>query len=341
LKRLGENPRVVLLGIMSVTAAFSMFMSNTATTAMMLSILIPVLKMFPANDKGRIAFVLAIPIAANLGGIGTPIGTPPNAIALKFINATDPITFGQWMAFGVPFVIVTIILAWLLLIFLFSTNVKSIRLTLEGTFSKSKKSIIVYATFFVTIALWLLDFAHGVNSYAVAMIPVAVFLSTGIINKEDLKSISWEVLWLVSGGIALGLAIEKTGLASNLINSIPFASLGPYMIIALAAITGFFMANFMSHTASANLLIPLIAALGTSVSSLEAIGGSRLIVLAATFAISLGMSLPISSPPNALAHATGEFQTKDLVKVGFGTGVIGLFVTALLMMILHALNYFA
>src|SRR5690606_27447080 len=75
LKRLGENPRVVLLGIMSVTAAFSMFMSNTATTAMMLSILIPVLKMFPANDKGRIAFVLAIPIAANLGGIGTPIGT--------------------------------------------------------------------------------------------------------------------------------------------------------------------------------------------------------------------------------------------------------------------------
>ncbi len=340
LKRFGENPRVVLFGIMCLTAVFSMFMSNTATTAMMLSILIPVLKMFPANDKGRIAFVVAVPIAANLGGIGTPIGTPPNAIALKFINGTNPITFGEWMAFGVPFVVIMLILSWFLIVSLFPSETKSIRLTLEGTFSMSKKAIIVYVTFILTIVLWLLDFLHGVNSYAIAMIPVAVFLSTGIINKEDLKTISWEVLWLVAGGIALGLAIEKTGLASNLINSIPFASLEGYLIIVLAAVTGFFMANFMSHTASANLLIPLLAALGTSVGSLEELGGTRLIVLAATFAISLGMSLPISSPPNALAHATGELQTKDLVKAGFGTGLIGLIITAVMIVLLHALNYF-
>lgn len=340
LNKFGEDPKWVLLGVMCLTALFSMFMSNTATTAMMLSILIPVLKVLPANDKGRIGFVIAVPIAANLGGIGTPIGTPPNAIALKFISGADTITFGEWMAFGVPFVVVMVTLAWLLIIFMFPTDLKKVRLTIEGTFSKSSKAILVYATFAATILLWLLDFVHGMNTYAVALVPVAVFLSTGIINKEDLKTISWEVLWLVSGGIALGLAIEKTGLANLLISSIPFETLNPYWVIVLASLTGFFMANFMSHTASSNLLLPLLAALGTSIQGIEAIGGTKVIVLCATFAISLGMSLPISSPPNALAHATGEFNTKHLAKVGFSTGVIGVVLTFALMIVLHFLNFF-
>ncbi len=341
LGKFGEEPKWVLLGIMCLTAVFSMFMSNTATTAMMLAILIPVLRILPANDKGRTGFVIAVPIAANLGGIGTPIGTPPNAIALKFMNGGDAITFGEWMAFGVPFVAITIVIAWALIILMFPTGLKKVKLTIEGSFNKSTKAIIVYATFAVTILLWLLDFILGMNTYAVALIPVGVFLSTGIINKEDLKTISWEVLWLVSGGIALGLAIEETGLANLLINSIPFESLNPYLVVVLASLTGFFMANFMSHTASANLLLPLLAALGTSIQGIEAIGGTKAIVLCATFAISLGMTLPISSPPNALAHATGEFNTKDLAKVGFSTGVIGVVLTFALMIVLHFLNFFA
>lgn len=341
LGKFGEEPRWVLLGIMCLTAVFSMFMSNTATTAMMLAILIPVLRILPANDRGRTGFVIAVPIAANLGGIGTPIGTPPNAIALKFMNGGDAITFGEWMAFGVPFVVIMVLIAWLLIILMFPTELKKVKLTIEGSFNNSSKAIIVYATFAVTILLWLLDFVHGMNTYAVALIPVAVFLSTGIINKEDLKTISWEVLWLVSGGIALGVAIEQTGLANLLINSIPFESLNPYLVVVLAALTGFFMANFMSHTASANLLLPLLAALGTSIQGIEAIGGTKAIVLCATFAISLGMTLPISSPPNALAHATGEFNTKDLAKVGFSIGVIGVILTFALMIVLHFLNFFA
>ncbi len=340
LNKFGEDPKWVLLGIMVLTAVFSMFMSNTATTAMMLSILIPVLRVLPAKDKGRIGFVIAVPIAANLGGMGTPIGTPPNAIALKFISGADTITFGEWMAFGVPFVIVMVALAWLMIIFMFPTDLKKVKLTIEGTFSKSSKAILVYITFGVTIVLWLLDFVHGMNTYAIALVPVAVFLSTGIINKEDLKTISWEVLWLVSGGIALGLAIEKTGLASLLISGIPFETLNPYLVIVLASLTGFFMANFMSHTASANLLLPLLAVLGTSIQGIEAVGGTKVIVLCATFAISLGMSLPISSPPNALAHATGEFSTKHLAKIGFSTGVIGVVLTFALMIALHFLNFF-
>jgi solute carrier family 13 (sodium-dependent dicarboxylate transporter), member 2/3/5 len=342
LKRFGENPKWVLLGVMAMTATFSMFMSNTATTAMMLSILIPVLKVFPADDKGRTAFVLAIPLASNLGGMGTPIGTPPNAIALKFINAGEnPITFAEWMSFGVPVVLIMTVVAWAVILMFFPIRTKQIKLALEGTFSKSPKAIIVYVTFIVTILLWLLDFVHGINSYVVAIIPVGVFLATGVINKEDLKTISWEVLWLVSGGLALGLAIEKSGFATHLISSIPFETFNPYTVLCVGAFIGFFMANFMSHTATSNLVLPLLAALGTTVAGLDQIGGSKGLVLATTFAISMGMSLPISSPPNALAHATGEFQTKDLAKSGIVIGIVGLIVTFITMMLLNMLNFFA
>ncbi|MGL5371107.1 MAG: SLC13 family permease, partial [Plesiomonas shigelloides] len=103
LKPFGRNPRNVMMGLMVVTAVFSMFMSNTATTAMMLSILTPVLAALPAGDRGRVAFALSIPVAANIGGIGTPIGTPPNAVALKYLTGENAISFGEWMMFGVPF----------------------------------------------------------------------------------------------------------------------------------------------------------------------------------------------------------------------------------------------
>jgi solute carrier family 13 (sodium-dependent dicarboxylate transporter), member 2/3/5 len=342
LNKFGKNPKWVLLGIMTLTACFSMFMSNTATTAMMLAILVPVLKLFPKDDKGRIAFVLAIPIASNLGGMGTPIGTPPNAVALKFINnGADPLTFGEWMSFGVPFVLIMLIISWTVLIISFPIKTKTINLSLDASFVKSPKAIAVYATFIVTILLWLFDFVHGLNSYVVAMIPVGVFLSAGIINREDLKTISWEVLWLVSGGLALGLAIEKSGFANHAIGSIPFETYNTYTVYGIVIFIGFFMANFMSHTATSNLVLPLLAVLGTTVKSLADIGGSQMLVLSTTFAISLGMSLPISSPPNALAHSTGEFKTADLAKSGITIGLMGLIATGVTMSLLNALNYFS
>ncbi len=342
LSRLGKNPKIVLLGLMAMTAFFSMFMSNTATTAMMLAILFPVLSVFPAGDKGKTAFVLAIPIAANLGGLGTPIGTPPNAIALKFINSgPNPLSFGEWMAFGVPFVLVMIFVSWLVLILFFPIKTKTIDLKIESRFSASPKAIVVYVTFVVTILLWLLDFVHGMNSYVVAMIPVGVFLSTGIITKEDLKTIGWDVLWLVAGGLALGLAIEKTGFANHIIGSIPFENYNAYVVFGIAMGIGFFMANFMSHTATSNLVLPMLAVLGTSISGIADIGGSQMLVLGTTFTISLGMALPISSPPNALAHATGEVQTKELAKAGSTIGIVGLVITVIMITLLNMLNLFS
>ncbi|HDI3305436.1 TPA: SLC13 family permease [Vibrio cholerae] len=339
LKPFGNNPKYVMLGLMMITAVFSMFMSNTATTAMMLSILTPVIAVFGPKDPGRVAFALCIPVAANIGGIGTPIGTPPNAIALKYLVGDNLITFAEWMAFGIPFVVILMALAWLLIEFMYRAEQKTIELTIKGKFLKTPKAIIVYITFASTILLWMLGSLHGMNAYSVALIPVAVFSVTGIIGKEDLKMISWDVLWLVSGGIALGLALDKTGLAELVVHSIPFDQYSPYVVILGAAILCLLMANFMSHTATANLLMPIMAALGASMTSLNPLGGEVTLILVVTFAASLGMSLPISTPPNALAHATGNVQSQQMAKVGIILGILGVLMSFVMVWILNMVGH--
>ncbi|WP_337912761.1 SLC13 family permease [Vibrio cholerae] len=339
LKPFGNNPKYVMLGLMMITAVFSMFMSNTATTAMMLSILTPVIAVFGPKDPGRVAFALCIPVAANIGGIGTPIGTPPNAIALKYLVGDNLITFAEWMAFGIPFVVILMALAWLLIEFMYRAEQKTIELTIKGKFLKTPKAIIVYITFASTILLWMLGSLHGMNSYSVALIPVAVFSVTGIIGKEDLKMISWDVLWLVSGGIALGLALDKTGLAELVVHSIPFDQYSPYVVILGAAILCLLMANFMSHTATANLLMPIMAALGASMTSLNPLGGEVTLTLVVTFAASLGMSLPISTPPNALAHVTGNVQSQQMAKVGIILGILGVLMSFVMVWILNMVGH--
>ncbi len=339
LKPFGAKPQWVMAGLMLITAIFSMFMSNTATTAMMLAILTPILVMFKPDDPGKIAFALSIPVAANIGGIGTPIGTPPNAIALKYLTGENMITFGEWMAFGVPFVVVMLVVAWALLCALFPSTETNMSLDIKGKFLKTPKAITVYITFAVTVGLWLMGSSHGMNSYTVALIPVAVFSMTGIINKEDLKKISWDVLWLVSGGFALGLALDRTGLASLLVNSIPFENFAPEIVLVGAAALCLLMANFMSHTATANLLMPIMAALGMSMTSLTPLGGEMTLILVVTFAASLGMSLPISTPPNALAHATGHVNSNQMAKVGVILGVGGVALSFVMIWILRLVNF--
>lgn len=336
----GQRPTNVLLGLMGVTAVFSMFMSNTATTAMMLAILTPVLKFFPKSDRGRAAFVLGIPVAANIGGIGTPIGTPPNAIALKYLTGANSIGFGAWMSFAVPYMLLLLLAAWGILLLFHAPQADTIQIKIEGKFRRNWKALTVYFTFILTIVLWLTDFLHGMNSYVVGMLPVAVFSATGIISREDLKQMSWDVLWLLAGGIALGVGLEKSGLALHLIQSIPFGQFPSLLIVLLATLLTFLMANFMSHTATANLLLPIIAALSTSIPALAELGGARMLILAVTFTSSIAMTLPISTPPNALAHATGEVQSRDMARSGLLIGLVGLAGIYLLMFLLRLIGFF-
>ncbi|MDD3062419.1 MAG: SLC13 family permease [Massilibacteroides sp.] len=339
LKPFGTKSEQVLLGFILVTGFFSMFISNTATAAMMLAFLTPVLKALPSDGKGRIALALAIPLAANIGGIGTPIGTPPNAIALKYLN--DPeglnmnIGFGEWMSYMFPFAVVLLFISWLILRFLYPFKQKTIHLKIEGKTQKGPKAWIVYITFMVTIIMWMSDKITGVSANVIAMIPIAVFAVSGIITRRDLEEINWSVLWMVSGGFALGVALNETGLAVRLVESIPFGTWSPLLMILGSGLLCWIMANFISHTATASLLIPILAVVGTSMQDqLAAFGGIQTLLIGVALSSSLSMLLPISTPPNALAHATGLIEQKEMVKTGLFAGIIGLILGYILLITL-------
>jgi len=337
LKPFGKQARFVLLGFIMVTAVFSMFLSNTATAAMMLTFLTPVLRSLPSDGKGKIALALSIPIAANIGGMATPIGTPPNAIALKYLNEVlgMNIGFGQWVSFMLPYIIVILVISWLLLLKMFPFKQKNIELKIEGESKKDWKSIVVYVTFALTILMWMLDKVTGVNSNVVAMFPVVIFCVTGIITKKDLEEISWSVLWMVAGGFALGVALQDTGLAEKLIASVPFESWSPIVVIIGSGLICYILANFISHTATANLLVPILALAGGAMKDMLApMGGVSTLLIGVAIASSLAMVLPISTPPNAIAHSTGMIQQKDMVKTGIIMGAVGLVLGYTMLMIL-------
>ena len=322
----GKKSNMVLLGFLLITGLFSMFVSNTATAAMMLTFLTPVFRQLPPEGKGRIALALSIPIAANLGGMGTPIGTPPNTIALKYLN--DPeglnlgIGFGQWMLIMVPLVIVLLFFAWILLQKLFPFTQKTIELTIEGGMKKGIQSKIVIITFIVTVLLWLLDSVTGINSYTVALIPFVVFSLTGVISRRDLEEINWSVIWMVAGGFALGYGLNQSGLAELAVESIPFGEFSPILILILSGLICYILSNFISNSATAALLMPILvvvcAAMGDK---LDAIGGTSTILIGVAIAASSAMVLPISTPPNALAYATNLVEQRDMARIGLIVGI--------------------
>ncbi|MDW6091135.1 SLC13 family permease [Vibrio rhizosphaerae] len=326
LRPFGTQPKFIMLGLMLITACFSMFMSNTATTVMMLALLGPIVASAQPGDKGIKALVLCIPIAANTGGIATPIGTPPNAIALQYLTGENSISFLSWLLMGMPFVLIQMTIAWFLLQKFFPSSQSHLILNLEGQFKTTWRAMTVYITFAVTILLWMTTSLHGMNTYVVAIIPLAVFTLTGIMGKEELKQINWDVLWLVAGGIAIGIGLEETGLAKALAHSINYQNLSPMSVVISLSLVCWLMANFMSNTATANLLMPIAAAIGSSMTSLQTIGGLQGLLVVVAFSASLGMILPVSTPPNSLAYSTGLIESKDMAKTGTLIGMIGLLI---------------
>ena len=330
LKPFGNKPKTVLLGVLLVIGVFSMFMSNTATAAMMLTFLTPVLMTLPADGGGRISFALAIPIAANLGGIGTPIGTPPNAIALGALQeAGFNITFVGWMIRMVPYVIVMLLIAWFLLTKMFPFKAKTIDLKIEGAPVKVTpfQKYVVWVTFALTIILWVFEGVIGVNSNIVAMIPFAVFSATGILKSRDLEHINWAVLWMVAGGFALGTALNQTGLATTLINTIPFASWNALVVMLVGGFICYFLSNFISNSAAANLVVPILIVVGKAMAGnpvFESMGGIASMIAGIAICASVAMCLPVSTPPNALAASTGMISTKQMATVGIILGVVGI-----------------
>lgn len=342
----GKKSENVLLGFLFITGIFSMFISNTATAALMLTFLAPVFASLPANGKGRIALTMSIPLAANLGGIGTPIGTPPNMIAMKFLNAPDGlnlgISFGQWMLIMGPLVIILLLICWRVILYFFPFSKKTIELEIKGEIHRGWRMYVVIATFIITILLWIIPKEiTGINTNTVSMIPMGIFAITGVINAKDLQQIDWSVIWMVAGGFALGLGMNGSGLADVAIESIPFGSWSPIVILIVSGLICYFLSNFISNTATAALLMPILAVVCRAMGNkLDVIGGTSTVLIGVAIAASTAMCLPISTPPNAIAYSTGLIEQKDMLKAGLTCGLISIILGYGLLFLVGELHVF-
>ncbi len=324
LKPFGRKPIFIVLGLMMVTAVLSAFMSNTATTAMMMTVAIPITMQVSQEDKFRIMLALAIPISANIGGMATPIGTPPNAIVIAALNQQGmPIEFGTWMLIMLPAVLFLLLVAWGTMRLLYPPSLKSFTLDLEASFNKNTKAIMLYVIFGFTVLLWITEASHGIPSGMVAFLPIAGLTVTSVLKKEDIRALPWEVLWLVAGGIALGISMEKTGLAVYMVSSIGWDMFPQILLLLVFGLVAWMLSNFLSNTVTATLLIPLAVSMATSGIAGE---GFSLIITALVIgsACNIAMLLPISTPPNAIAMSTGFIRTADMLKVGLVVGLLGL-----------------
>ena len=343
LKPFGSRPYVVLFGFMLVTAIFSMFVSNTATAAMMLTFLAPVLRQLPQNEKGTAALALAIPIGANVGGLATPIGTPPNGIALQYINGELGlgVDFSEWMMVMTPLMLGILAISWVLLRIKYPFTAKKINLLIVGGARNDWRTYVIYGTLAVTILLWMFEKVTGINSYVVALFPIGVFAITRIIKSSDLKDIDWACLWMVAGGFALGEGMSKTGLADNLVKAIPFDN---WPVIAVLIGGGFIcwlLSQFISNSAATALMVPIMVAVGKGIEEpLGEYGGIGTLLVCVAMAASFAMALPISTPPNAIAYSTGLIKTKQMFTTGVAVGVISLVLGYVLIVMVGRTGYF-
>ena len=236
----------------------------------------------------------------------------------------------------IPLVIVMLLISWVILKHLFPFSKRTIELEIEGNVEWNWRTYVVAITFITTIFLWVFGKdLFGINANTVAMLPIAVFAFTRVITGDDLKDIDWEVIWMVAGGFALGLAMNGTGLAQVAVKSIPFGEWNPIVILLISGILCFALSNFISNTATAALLIPILTVVCEGMGdALAPIGGTSTIIIGIAVAASCAMSLPISTPPNAIAYSTGLIEQKDMAKAGFISGFISLVIGYIALIIL-------
>ena len=321
LSRFGSTPERLLLGCMLTTGVLSMFMSNTATTSMMIAIIIPIIQKIDQEDPYVKAMLIGVATAATLGGMGTVIGSPPNAIALGIIqNAGYDFGFSSWMMIGVPLALILILLSWFFITKIYKAEVKTLSLTAgdeAGPYpnrNSFRNRLLVVITFVITIGLWITSSLHNIPVAVISFIPIVTLTVGGVVYGEDLKLLPWDTLILVAGGLTLGMVIRDSGLDNYLVTKIPVFKNIYIMAVVLGLLTTF-MSNIMSNTAAASILIPL----GVSLLPDHALEISLMV----GFSASTALFLPISTPPNAIAFSYGYLRQSDFRPVGVLQALVG------------------
>ena len=335
ISKFGTAPQNILLGLMLTTAAFSTIMSNTATTAMMVASVAPFLKTLPKDSTLSKAILIGIASAASIGGMGTLIGSPPNAIAVDALSDKG-IGFLEWMYVGMPVAIVLIFVAWYLLKRKYVKSNIPIEVTLDEApteeelkedpqILKMKKNIVL-TVLCITLLLWLTEKLHNIPASIVSFIPIMLLTMLGVVKGKDVRKLPWDTLMLVAGGLALGMAIKETGLAQHYVDKIQHLNLNFYALIFFFAFLTVMLSNVMSNTATATILIPIAIILTYQ--------NPIVLPLVIGLSASTALFLPISTPPNAIAYSTGFLEQKDFRFMGIVIGVLGpIIICALTMLV--------
>ncbi len=322
LSKISPRPAIVLLGLMTLSLFGSMIMSNTATTAMILATVVPLCRNLGMQEPFSKAILLGVPTAAAVGGMGTIIGTPSNAIAVGALNtAGDDVSFGMWMVYGMVPAILLTFLTWRFLLYRFKTERRKIELSpsvsedeADHGLGRDAKRISV-VTLLLTVGLWITTPIHEFPVSAIAALPLVSLTVSGVINAEDLQRMPWDTLMLVSGGLALGLSLQETGLAEIFVDSIRDITLPLIPMIALLCFMTMVLSNIMSNTAASTIIVPLAILILPENAEFAAV--------AIALSASTALFLPVSTPPNALAYGTGLLEQSDFRSTGLIIGVAG------------------
>ncbi|HUT81512.1 MAG TPA: DASS family sodium-coupled anion symporter [Candidatus Bathyarchaeia archaeon] len=342
--RASIKPSMLLIILMSVSAFLSMWMSNTASAAVMVPIAIALVTQIETSGKEKDttgfkkALVLGIGYSATTGGIASVIGTPANPIAIQGLSDVGiEISFLKWFAFGLPFVIIMILVIWgyLLLVFRPKVSKKSLseaqivfRDDLKKMGKMKSKEWITIIIFIFTILLWLLasplstwtNGAISLNSGIIALIAVVLIFGTNTLEPKDVKNINWNALFLFGGGLVLGQALELTGIADWIASNMGIIE-GKHFIVVALIVGGIslLVTAVASNTASAAMLIPLVIPIAFSLH----IDPTLLAVIVA-IGSSVDYALVFGTPPTMISYSTGFFSIKEIFKTGAVLDIIGI-----------------
>ncbi|MBK8736743.1 MAG: DASS family sodium-coupled anion symporter [Saprospiraceae bacterium] len=339
----GTSGNKVILGFIISTGFLSMWLSNTATTMMMFPIALAVIKMVettPSIDSRSVknfsfCMMIVIAYASNFGGIATIIGTPPNVAFNSYLQSQNhqEISFFKWMAICTPLAIVILICLYFILVkFMYPNTIKSnpeivqfIKKEIKSLGKMNKAEISVISIFLFTVILWIfkdllngflpikLDDTRIALTGGLLLFIIRIDKSTALLEWEDTKKMSWGILLLFGGGMALANALEKVGLLKLIGEYIQsFGAIGFSSILIMIILISIFLSELMSNIAQVIVLAPIIGGIAESMNY----SGIQL-GLAMTLAASCASMLPMGTPPNAIAFSSGMIEMRSMLKIGF------------------------